>query len=145
MIYFIFLIMNINCYNVIALPFLPINQIEAAIDELRLMDMDKDSEFYEKMSKFQEDLLDYMEGTWVRGNFAPKLWNMWRKASDLTNNQNEGYNSRINKILAANHPNPWILVCMLTKELIRAESEALWIKVSFAKFSSSWQVQNHSS
>ena len=62
---------------------MPINQIEAAIDELRLMDMDKDSEFFEKMSKFQEHLLDYMEATWVRGNFAPKLWNMWRKASDL--------------------------------------------------------------
>ena len=45
------------------------------------------------------------------------------------NNQNEGYNSRINKILSSNHPNPWVLVCMLTKELIRAETEALWIKV----------------
>ena len=37
------------------------------------------------------------------------------------NNQNEGYNSRINKILSY----PWVLVCMLTKELIRAETEAL--------------------
>ena len=59
----------------------------------------------------------------------PKLWNKWKKCSDLTNNQNEGYNSRINKILSSNHPNPWVLVCMLTKELIRAETEALWIKV----------------
>ena len=70
-----------------------------------------------------------MEETWIHGNFPPKLWNMWKKSTDLTNNQNEGYNSRINKILAANHPNPWILVCMLTKELIRAETETLWIKV----------------
>ena len=74
--------------SVIALPFLPIDQIEAAINKLRLMDMDMD----EKMSKFQEYLLDYMEGTWVRRSFAPKLLNMWRKAADLTKTS---YNSHM--------------------------------------------------
>ena len=116
---------------VIALPFLPLNQIEAAVDDLRAMALGKDSASYEKICIFQEEFLNYIESTWIRGNFPPKLWNMWKKSTDLTNNQNEGYNSRINKILAVNHPNPWVLVFMLTKELIRAESEALWIKVIF--------------
>ena len=35
--------------SVIALPFLPINQIESAIDTLRAMEMNKDSEFYDKI------------------------------------------------------------------------------------------------
>ena len=26
------------------------------------------------------------------------------------------------------HPNPWILLCTLTYELLRGESEALWVK-----------------
>ena len=75
---------------VIALPFLPLNQIEAAVDDLRAMSLGKDSSSFEKICKFQEEFLDYMEATWIRGNFSPKLWNMWKKSADLTKYQNEG-------------------------------------------------------
>ena len=115
--------------SVIALAFLPMNQIEAAVDDLRAVEFDKEITDYDKISAFKDQYLDYIETTWLYGNFPPKLWNQWKKTRNLTNNQNEGYNSRINKILAAFHPNPWVLVCMLVKELIRAEMEALWIKV----------------
>ena len=117
--------------SVIALAFLPLNQIEAAIDDLRAATFNEESAFYEKMNKFKDEYLDYIEDTWIHGSFPPKLWNQWKKASNLTNNNNEGYNSRVNKIIAVIHPNPWVLVCMLVKELIRAEMEALWIKVEF--------------
>ena len=95
--------------SVIALPFLPMNQMEAAIDELRELEMDKESDTYEEISQFQQKFLDYVESTWINGSFAPKLWNKWKKCSDLTNNQNEGYNSQMNKILFSTHPNPWVL------------------------------------
>ena len=88
----------------------------------------EDSFSFKKNSRLQEELLDYNESTWIRGNFLPKFWNMWKKSVDLTKYENEGQNSRINKILAVNHPNPWVLVCMLMKELLRVESEPLWIE-----------------
>ena len=38
------------------------------------------------------------------------------------------YNSRINKLISCIHPNPWILLCTVTQELLKAEPDALWIK-----------------
>jgi hypothetical protein len=39
-------------------------------------------------------------------------------------------------MVAVNHPNPWVLLCKLEKELSRAELEALWIQVN--EFSIKW-------
>ena len=119
--------------SVVALAFLPLNQIEAAIDELKAVEFEKDSPAYEQMTKLREKHLEYIESTWLYGSFQPKLWNHWKKSRNLTNNHNEGYNSRINKILSVFHPNPFVLVCMLVKELGRAEVEALWIKAGNPK------------
>ena len=115
--------------SVIALPFLPLNQIEAAIDDLNQVEFDKESPFYFEAMKFKRELIKYVEDVWLYGNYPPKMWNQWKKSKNLTNNHNEGYNSRINKIISATHPNPWILVCTLHKELLRAETEVLYLKV----------------
>ena len=97
--------------SVVALPFLPLNQLEAAIDDLKAIDFDKETASYAQIVKFKEEFLCYVEKVWIYGNFEPKMWNQWKKATNLTNNNNEGYNSRINKIISATHPNPWVLVC----------------------------------
>jgi len=80
------------------------------------------------MMEFKDSFLDYVERVWIHGNFPPKVWNHWKKPSNTTNNQNEGYNSRMNKLIAAVHPNPWILLCTIVGELMKAETEAIWIK-----------------
>ena len=117
--------------SVVALPFLPLNQIEAALDDLKLVSFDKESPYFEESVKFQEKFIQYVEDVWLYGNYPPKMWNQWKKTKNLTNNHNEGYNSRINKIISVTHPNPWVLVCQLQKELLRAEGEVLYLKVSF--------------
>ena len=76
--------------STIALAFLPMNQLEAAIDELREVDFNKESAQYDKMMEFRDSILDYMEDVWIHGHFAPKLWNQWKKTTNLTNNNNEG-------------------------------------------------------
>ena len=50
----------------------------------------EDSGSFKKNCRLQEELLDYIESTWIRGNFLPKFWNMWKKSADLTKYQNEG-------------------------------------------------------
>ena len=76
--------------STIALAFLPINQLEAAVDGLRETDFDKDSTEYERMVEFRDRFLDYIEDVWIQGHFTPKLWNQWKKAKNTTNNNNEG-------------------------------------------------------
>ena len=77
--------------SVLALAFLPLNQLEAAVDKKREEEFDKSSPFFDKMEAFKTIFLDYIENTWITGNYNPKLWNQWRKSRNLTSNNNEGY------------------------------------------------------
>ena len=70
--------------SVLGLAFLPINRIEAAADRKREEVFDKCSQYYEKMEKFKNDFLDYLEDTWIHGNYNPKIWNQWRKTKNLS-------------------------------------------------------------
>ena len=76
--------------SVLALAFLPLNQLEAAVDRKREQQFDESSPYYEKMEAFKLHFLDYIEETWISGNYNPKLWSQWRKTKNLTNNNNEG-------------------------------------------------------
>ena len=76
--------------STVALAFLPINQLESAIDDLRDVEFDRDSVNFDKMMGFRDSFLDYIEEFWIHGHFPPKMWNQWKKASNTTNNNNEG-------------------------------------------------------
>ena len=80
-----------------ALPFLPVNRIETAIDKLKDMEFDETSDYFEKTKSSVSELIEYFENTWLHGNFPPALWNAYNKSSHLTNNPNEGYNSSSTK------------------------------------------------
>ena len=72
---------------VCALPFIEINLLEATIDDLRDFQFDKSSRSYKDFVKFQTDFLDYVERVWISGHFPPRLWNLYNKSTDLTNNK----------------------------------------------------------
>ena len=76
--------------SVLSLAFLPLNQIEAAVDRKREVQFEKTSPYYDKMEGFKNKFLDYIEDTWINGTYNPKVWNQWKKTSNLTNNNNEG-------------------------------------------------------
>ena len=76
--------------SVLALPFLPLNRLEAAVKRMREGNFDKSSPNYEEMEKFKHAFIDYIEDVWIYGHFNPKIWNQWRKSRNLTNNKNEG-------------------------------------------------------
>ena len=85
--------------QVVALPFLPLTQLDSAVDELRDFDFNKSSASYDKIVSFKEQLLNYFEQTWIQGSFAPSMWNSWMRGNNLTNNRNEG---RMNIIMDRN-------------------------------------------
>ena len=74
--------------------------------------------------------LDYFEQTWVRGSFPPQLWNMNNKVRGLTNNPQEGFNSKMNKLIQTKQPNPNVLVTHLAGCLNDSEMRFWKIKVS---------------
>ena len=70
-----------------AIPFLPIDLICAALDKLQEYEFDQSSPFLDKMVKFKEYFLLYIEETWLHGSYPPRMWNYWMKPSGVTNNR----------------------------------------------------------
>ena len=49
-----------------ALPFIKVNELEAAIDELREYDFDNSSPYYKDACQFRDSFLDYIEEVWIK-------------------------------------------------------------------------------
>ena len=78
----------------------------------------------EKVQKFKTEFLKYIQEYWIEGCYPPKVWLNFQRSQDLTNNNQEGMNSRINKELKQANPSPGLLLCFIYKQLRGAESQA---------------------
>ena len=56
--------------QVVALPFLPLTQLDSAVDDLREFEFKQSSSTYEKCCGFRDQLLDYFVNTWISGTVA---------------------------------------------------------------------------
>ena len=65
--------------------------------------------------------MEYIDSYWVNGVFPPFVWSTWKRTGDYTNNNQEGFNSKINRELKQVHPSPGILLCFIRKQIILAE------------------------
>ena len=74
----------------------------------------------------------------AQGKLPPAMWNLFNKTSQLTNNPQEGYNSKLNKLVQSPHPNPNVLLNHLTNLLTDAE-----LKTSKTLVRSSQYYINH--
>ena len=78
----------------------------------------------ENEQKFKIEFLIYLKEYWIEGPYPPQVWLNFERNQDLTNNNQEATNSRINKDLKPTHPSPMILLCFVYKELRDAEMKA---------------------
>ena len=61
-------------WRVLALPFLPVNQLIDAVDRLTDEDtFDDDDEDQAEKIEMKRKLMQYVQDTWMRGNFAPMV------------------------------------------------------------------------
>ena len=105
----------------IALAHLPLQDLEKGLEYLKNMEISD-----EKCAKFKDEyFLPYIEKYWINGPFPPTVWSCYNRSDDLTNNNQEGFNSKINKELKQIHPNPWILVSFIKKQIKLSEQEIL--------------------
>ena len=79
----------------------------------------------EKLDAFKEDFICYIETYWVNGCFPPFVWNTWGRKDDYTNNNQKGFNSKMNRELKQIHPSPGILLCFLRDQIILNEVKML--------------------
>ena len=54
--------------------------------------------------------VDYFGSTWISGNFPPALWNISEIGDCHTNNNLEGWHSKLKKIVGKAHPNVFEIV-----------------------------------
>ena len=129
-----------------SMPFLPVNRIgiiyhivlvmyhiiyyvlESLLEELKAFSIDANSPYCESFSKIKPVFLEYFERVWMKGHFPPQLWNLFNKSKSLTNNPQEGFNSKINKMIKSHGPNPNLLVIYCCNILIDSDLKAIQVK-----------------
>ena len=57
-------------------------------------------------STFKDDFLQYLKDFWINGPIPPKIWNVFGRSEDITNNAQEGFNAKFNRELRETHSSP---------------------------------------
>ena len=106
-----------------SISFLPIADVEEGLEHV-----DKKHKFDdEKAQKFKREFVDYVREFWINGPIPVRIWNVFGRSDDITNNAQEGYNSKFNKELNVTHPSPGVLLCHLRSQIVLAEDKLVRI------------------
>ncbi|CAF3627904.1 unnamed protein product [Rotaria sp. Silwood1] len=103
------------CRRLMALPLLPLNEVEFAFEELT-----------EQRPDVLMPLFEYFDNFWMKTT-SMYLWNV----SDLkirTNNNCEGWHNRFNHRVDKVHPNIWHFIDVLKKEEVHFQQQLLHAK-----------------
>ena len=99
-----------------ALAELPLDMIDEGFQYL------KDYPFHEEeTSNFKEYFNNYIESYWFNGCFPPRVWSCWGRSDYRTNNNQEGFNSKLKKDSICAYPAPHNAMKLILKHLRRAE------------------------
>ena len=82
--------------KVISLPFVPVRYVRMAWGGL-LANMPSGQAY--------DDFVTYFEGTWLNGNFSLSQWNVYMMDGPRTNNNLEGWHSRVKTLAGKPHLN----------------------------------------
>ena len=98
----------------ISLSSLPLDDLEVGLKWLK-----DNIEFEdEKEREIKEDFLKYIEDYWINGVYPPFIWSTWKRTDVYTNNNNEGYNSKMNRELKQSHPSAGILLSYIRRQIL---------------------------
>ena len=98
----------------IGLPYVPLERMDKAVDILKKLAKVNTG----PRRKFCKEMLEYLRKTWLDGSIPRKVWNMYDHKGVSTNNNAEGYNSKLGaKKQLSKHPNPYTLVEEIKNQL----------------------------
>ena len=101
--------------RVLALPFIVIRYVRMAWAGLKAD---------EPQIQGINDLITYFEHTWLGGQFAPAKWNVYSEKSPRTNNNLEGWHTKVQKVVGKNHLNIFEII-ELFKKVNRSRNQAV--------------------
>ena len=61
----------------------------------------------------REDFFQYFQNTWLDGNFPIRMWNVYSLEGLHTNNNNEGWHSKLRNLAGKAHPHIYKAVTLL--------------------------------
>ena len=64
----------------------------------------------------REDFFQYFQNTWLDGNFPIRMWNVHSLEGPRTNNNTEGWHSKLRKLAGKAHPNIYEAVTLFKSE-----------------------------
>ena len=70
---------------------------------------------------YREDFLQYFQNTWLDGNFPIRMWNVYSMEGPRTNNNTEGWHSKLRKLAGKAHPNIYEAVTLFKSEQAATE------------------------
>ena len=71
-----------------------LTKLQEVVDDLRTCEMDSKAAEEAKV-----EFMDYIQSTWIDGQFSPEMWSCFGRKSDHTNNCQEAYNAVLNRSL----------------------------------------------
>ena len=98
---------------------LPIEDVQEGLDDITERFKFED----ERTDAFKDDFIRYIQDFWIDGCLPPRVWNCFGRSDDLTNNNQEGYNSKFNKELKETHPSLGILLCHINSQILLSEEK----------------------
>ena len=99
----------------ISLPFLPLDELQDTVDQLRETEFED-----EECVEMKDDFLDYIQDTWMDGEYPPHTWNCHGRNNENTNNNIERYNGILNRLIEVQHPNAYVLFSNFITEIASA-------------------------
>ena len=134
-----------------SLPFIPLSKLDEAFKYVKTYAQAVHPNIFDRTEEF----VQYVESTWLRGNYSPLTWNFFASYLQKTNNVSEGYNHAFNSCRefggVKHDPNVFLLIQIMKKELVRTQDRAMQFEIgqdprprkqSFAKQSQK-QTQRH--
>ncbi len=68
-----------------------------------------------------DGFVEYFASTWISGNYPPVIWNICEIGDCRTNNNLEGWHSKLRKVVGKTHPNVYEIVRTFKMEQAAAE------------------------
>ena len=102
--------------KVISLPFVPVSYVRMAWDGLK---------HCMPSGQAYDHFVDYFEGTWLNGNFSLSHWNVHLIGGPRTNNNLEGWHSRVKTLAGKIHLNIFEIVELFKTEQSNMEASIL--------------------
>ena len=108
---------------ILGLPYVPLERLKEGIRNLYIICR----RLTGKQQTFGMKMIKYVEKYWIRGNHRPVTWNVYKSETVSTNNNSEGYNSKLGNKLKQ-HPNFYALCGELKNELETSQLDTLAAK-----------------